>query len=39
VHPKGSGVFGEYVVTEDASAYTKADFLQPGKTTEVLAPR
>jgi len=25
------------VVTEDVSAYTKADFLQPGKKTEMLA--
>ncbi len=29
VHAKGSGAFGEFVVTEDVSAYTKADFLQP----------
>jgi len=37
VHAKGSGAFGEFVVTEDVSAYTKADFLQPGKKTEMLA--
>jgi len=37
VHAKGGGAFGEFVVTEDVSAYTKADFLQPGKRTEMLA--
>ena len=37
VHAKGAGAFGELVVTEDVSAYTKADFLQPGKRTEMLA--
>jgi len=37
VHAKGAGAFGELVVTEDVSAYTKADFLQPGRTTEALA--
>ncbi|WP_336249306.1 catalase [Stomatohabitans albus] len=35
-HAKGSGAFGEFVVTGDVSKYTKADFLQPGKTTRVL---
>ena len=37
VHAKGGGAFGEFVVTEDVSAYTKADFLQPGSRTEMLA--
>jgi catalase len=37
VHAKGGGAFGEFVVTDDMSRYTKADFLQPGKRTEVLA--
>jgi len=37
VHAKGAGAFGEFVVTDDVSAYTKADFLQPGKKTEMLA--
>ncbi len=36
-HAKGSGAFGEFEVTEDVSAYTKADFLQPGKKTPMLA--
>ncbi len=37
VHAKGAGAFGEFVVTEDVSQYTKAGFLQPGKRTEMLA--
>ncbi len=37
VHAKGAGAFGEFVVTDDVSQYTKADFLQPGKKTEMLA--
>ena len=37
VHAKGAGAFGELDVTDDVSAYTKADFLQPGKKTEMLA--
>jgi len=37
VHAKGGGAFGELVVTEDVSRFTCADFLQPGKTTEMLA--
>src|SRR5438128_6189498 len=37
VHAKGGGAFGEFVVTGDVSAYTKADFLQPGQRTESLA--
>jgi catalase len=36
-HAKGSGAFGQLEVTEDVSAYTKADFLQPGKKTPMLA--
>jgi catalase len=36
VHAKGGGAFGEFVVTDDVSEYTKADFLQPGKRTDVL---
>ncbi|GAA3849999.1 catalase [Brevibacterium ammoniilyticum] len=36
-HAKGSGAFGEFVVTGDVSKYTKAKFLQPGKTTPMLA--
>ncbi|WP_028473006.1 catalase [Nocardioides alkalitolerans] len=37
VHAKGSGAFGELVVTEDVSAYTKAALFQPGVRTEMLA--
>src|ERR1019366_3906269 len=37
VHAKGGGAFGQFVVTGDVSRYTKADFLQPGKRTEMLA--
>ena len=37
VHAKGAGAFGVFEVTEDVSAYTAADFLQPGKKTPVLA--
>jgi catalase len=36
-HAKGSGAFGELEITHDVSAYTKADFLQPGKKTPMLA--
>lgn len=36
-HAKGSGAFGEFEVTGDVSAYTRADFLQPGRTTPMLA--
>src|SRR5699024_4312511 len=36
-HAKGSGAFGTFEVTEDISAYTKADFLQKGKKTEMVA--
>ena len=37
VHAKGAGAFGQFVVTDDVSHLTRADFLQPGRTTEVLA--
>ncbi len=37
VHAKGSGAFGELVITEDISRFTKADFLQPGRRTPMLA--
>lgn len=33
VHAKGGGAFGEFVVTEDVSAYTSAAVFQPGTTT------
>ncbi len=36
-HAKGGGAFGEFEVTNDVSAYTKADVFQPGKKTEMLA--
>jgi catalase len=36
-HAKGGGAFGHFEVTNDVSAYTKADVFQPGKTTEMLA--
>lgn len=35
-HAKGAGAFGVFEVTEDVSKYTKADFLQPGKKTDML---
>ncbi|MDR1825500.1 MAG: catalase [Bifidobacteriaceae bacterium] len=37
VHAKGGGAFGEFVVTADVSAYTRAAVFQPGTTTEMLA--
>ncbi len=37
VHAKGGGAFGELVVTEDMSRYTKASLFQPGARTEMLA--
>jgi catalase len=37
VHAKGGGAFGEFVVTDDVSAYTKAAVFQPGTKTETLA--
>ena len=37
VHAKGSGAFGELVITEDVSKYTKAAVFQPGEKTEMLA--
>lgn len=36
VHAKGGGAFGELVVTEDVSAYTKAKLFQPGVKTDSL---
>ncbi|MFD4367926.1 catalase [Rhodococcus sp. NPDC058521] len=35
-HAKGGGAFGRFEVTNDVSAYTKADLFQPGKKTEML---
>ena len=37
VHAKGTGAFGEFVTTEDVSAYTKAALFQPGVRTSMLA--
>ncbi|HUW78574.1 MAG TPA: catalase [Candidatus Nanopelagicaceae bacterium] len=36
VHAKGGGAFGEFVVTEDVSRYTRAAVFQPGVKTETL---
>jgi catalase len=36
VHAKGGGAFGEFVVTEDVSRFTKAAVFQPGARTETL---
>ncbi|MFE3546040.1 catalase [Nocardia sp. NPDC059177] len=36
-HAKGGGAFGTFEVTDDVSAYTRADVFQPGTKTEVLA--
>ncbi|MGG7465987.1 MULTISPECIES: catalase [unclassified Plantibacter] len=36
VHAKGGGAFGEFVVTGDVSAYTRAAVFQPGAKTETL---
>jgi catalase len=36
-HAKGGGAYGRFEVTNDVSAYTKADVFQPGRTTEMLA--
>src|ERR1700738_599992 len=35
-HAKGSGAFGEFEVTNDVSAYTKAAVFQPNTTTPML---
>ena len=35
-HAKGGGAFGEFVVTEDVSRYTRAAVFQPGTTSEML---
>ena len=36
VHANGSGAFGELVITEDISKYTKAKVLQKGESTKML---
>ena len=36
VHAKGGGAFGEFVVTEDVSAYTSAAVFQPGTSTPTI---
>ena len=36
VHAKGGGAFGEFVVTGDVSAYTRAAVFQPGRTTRTV---
>lgn len=36
-HAKGGGAFGNFVTTEDVSAYTKAALFQTGVETEMLA--
>src|SRR6478752_9151051 len=36
VHAKGGGAFGEFVVTGDVSAYTRAAVFQPGTRTRTL---
>ncbi|WP_283135022.1 catalase [Rhizohabitans arisaemae] len=36
VHAKGGGAFGELVVTEDVSRYTRAALFQPGTRTRLL---
>jgi catalase len=35
-HAKGAGAFGHFEVTNDVSAYTKADLFQPGRKTDML---
>ncbi|MFB9376853.1 catalase [Kineococcus gynurae] len=37
VHAKGGGAFGEFTVTGDVSAYTRAALFQPGTTTPMAA--
>ena len=36
VHAKGGGAFGEFVVTDDVSRFTRAAVFQPGTKTETL---
>jgi catalase len=36
-HAKGSGAFGQFEVTNDVSAHTRAALFQPGTKTDVLA--
>lgn len=35
---KGGGAFGRFEVTNDVSAYTKADLYHPGRTSEMGCP-
>src|SRR3979490_429993 len=35
-HAKGSGAFGSFTVTHDATAYTNAAVFQPGTTTQTV---
>jgi catalase len=35
-HAKGGGAFGSFEVTNDVSAFTKADLFQPGRKTDLL---
>ncbi len=35
-HAKGGGAFGRFEVTNDVSAYTRADLFQPGRKTDLL---
>ncbi|MGD0698400.1 MAG: catalase [Trebonia sp.] len=35
-HARGSGAFGQFEVTNDATAYTRAAMFQPGTTTRLL---
>ncbi|MFF3217023.1 catalase [Streptomyces sp. NPDC002886] len=37
VHAKGAGAYGVFQVTNDVSAFTKADVFQPGRRTKMLA--
>ncbi|MDP9028738.1 MAG: catalase, partial [Actinomycetota bacterium] len=35
-HAKGGGAFGDFIVTEDVSRFTRAAVFQPGATSEVI---
>jgi catalase len=37
VHAKGGGAFGSLTITDDVSAFTRADLFQPGRVTPALA--
>src|ERR1035437_6417991 len=37
VHAKGGGAYGVFEVTDDVTSFCRADFLRPGKRTEMLA--